>query len=436
LDRAAVTTVRVLRDGAAWFELAASPALGRAERGPWSVRWSGGREDARGDALGQVFQAFDGLVVSRPLQIEGLVQAPNGPGSFSILLEDDAGTVLRRLDWTGATAASGGFLGTLDVVPDLIEHISPASFLDPRLLPVDPARISKFQRVRFGDGGPQPEVYRQSGGDWQRVLPDPAPVDAAAMGALLAALTSAQAQSVHLPDAPDGPQGQPALSLAVRIGGSDGLAIDEEPDLRDTLTRDWGLDVFVSAQAESDPDGSGPGWWARPMDRTRLVRLQPAVVEALFAPVLRLPVLPVVPSSVLRIELAGGERPFALRGDREGTWFLERNGERSPADGTEVRRFLRQLAAVEAERREEGAAPVAGDEVVHQTNVVVPDHAGRERRLTVRIGAADSAGLVAVTVAEQVSGEAERLGPRLILSAEAAQALVAPDRRFIVVGGP
>jgi hypothetical protein len=56
--------------------------------------------------------------------------------------------------------------------------------------------------------------------------------------------------------------------------------------------------------------------------------------------------------------------------------------------------------------------------------------------LTVRIGAADSAGLVAVTVADQVSGEAERLGPRLILSAEAAQALVAPDRRFIVVGGP
>ncbi len=385
-----IEEVVVRRGAETWFRL---ERRGNEDvkdgRSMWDLIWPGGRITAIPDGAQRLEEAFRQVTVD---DVKRRVDAT--PLAADALTIDLVGQLERapiRLELGGGDAASVLHRGRVAKLPPLVAAISPDAFLDPTPIARAPARLDKLQRVwREGETVVRGEIFARTASGWAQTHPGELPVDQVAVESLARTLCAARADRAHLADDADRALiDQATFEIACRFApraegrASDAAALDETAALETSL-----------AFARVD------GAW-RAVDPEGALRYDFAddVVSALMRPLAARTVWPLTPNPVWRVSVTRADGAYALVRVSEAGWRIEAaNEEPVAADGLEVMRWLRALAALTAERVEREAVALANDERVGVVSCFQPGYERGDERLSLAIGHADAGGMIPVSV--------------------------------------
>lgn len=428
-DPAAALTVtsrlEVTLAGERWFTCERRQEVYLPGETDWELAWSGGRETADEGAIATVLRTLCALDVERALP--GPDPAPPSPLARRYRVLGQEGSV-SELVVDGERAWTPWHHGRLSE-PTRLALLQPADLLDLRLVASPPERVVKLQR-RADEPALREVLARGDDGAWTRTHPQRAPVDAVAVARLARALTTARALGARLlGDEDRAALAKPALELDLRLAPrSAGAPSIEIADERDTVPLDVGFAFYRDAAG---------AWRAIDKDGGVSYAVEESLVELARAPLEADVALPVLPGSVVRIEIAARGTRFALQRGAAGGWTLHSETPSAPpaaAEPTEVLRWLRTLSGLRARARTPDASPLLPVQAFAAITVVQPAAGGGEERLT-------------LALAEPVGGEAEasvdstRAGTplprgRFRIDAGEALALAAAAERFASAPAP
>ncbi|TVR45915.1 MAG: hypothetical protein EA402_03630 [Planctomycetota bacterium] len=424
-----IARAEIWRDGAWWFAIDSEESPTQMDEFNYSIRWEGGRESipvrsvwALQQALGEILIEGVSSVANQSLS-QWQASHGQGQGLFHLRIWDSRDRLLGELHWAGDQARSASHKGRVKSWPSLFAELTPAAFLDPKLLPnIDPERILKFQRVRYdADGQPAAEVFAQSGGSWRQLLPADGNPVSASLQRVLSDVLASEARRVHLIDES---LPNPEASIALRIGGILGDAMfdgRQELDLEDTMDRDWGLNLYRHDESV---------WMGHLVEAGLLYEIPDEIVSAWFLPVDAPPLIPVLANLILAIDIEGVEEPYRLRRTSDGLWRLRRADDEIDADPAEVRRLLQELASLVAIDPNPGAAVLSAAETEARISISIPGEYETTDRIIVAIGEQRESQRV-VSVHRQ--GSQTRAWGRMQADAVGLEAILAPARRYVPV---
>lgn len=336
--------VTISRGGSELLRLERRGEPGDSGAKPWTVVWPGGAEPADELAGERILDALKALVVRNPVR----TLEPIGPDVLTIEIRPEGGAPLRTLI-AGTTLWSGGWAGTADILPEPLNALVPATFLDPRPCPLDPLRAVKLQRRWRQEPGRDEVAARAGGGSWTRTFPAGAvPLDPPAVQRVVRALCRLKARHVRMTTPADRLLPHDA-ELAIRFAPKEArrTGAEDEVELIDTVPQEHGWTMTRS----------GLGWTMLDINGGLAFTIDAADAEVLLADTASDRLYPVAAGLVTAIEV-GGSEPFRLERSGE-TWQLTRTGKpAATADALAVRRLLRALAALRASAT---TAPPAGD---------------------------------------------------------------------------
>jgi hypothetical protein len=216
--------------------------------------------------------------------------------------------------------------------------------------------------------------------------------------------------------------GQPEFELDVRFAPVASRRSNDQERLDDTDDSELGLAFAREGDGWRVVDKEGAVSWLVDTDQ----------VEQLRAPFDNGQVLPVAPSLVRRIEIiTAGRRLYLIA--VEGGWRLRaagvdgRLGDVRVADAVQVRRYLRTLTALAAQRRDVAAGPLQPDESLGSVSLILPGRGDEDEALVLGV-ARPVAGQVALTV----DGPAVRVPRgRAYVAADAAAGLLPAVEQFV-----
>ncbi|MFT3766300.1 MAG: hypothetical protein QM820_12435 [Minicystis sp.] len=414
--------VLVERGGKPWFSLESTTGKDMDDfSSRWDVVWDGGREFCDPQMPQRLADAFNDLTVRDPRLRLALEEDWPGAVRITLLGKTVHGSTILELD--GARARSATHVGSVVRVADLLSHIAPDRFLDTMLAGRSPERVMKIQR-RFLDRQPAVEevLLHDSRGGWSRSWPRKEPVDGVAAQRIARVIATSRALSARLATAEDRAIATaPAFEIAVRFGPKPEGKANDSTELEDTTTNDLGL-AMVRA-------GDGR-WRALAIGTGTAYELDDDLVEQLRQDVANPLVLPLVPALVRRAQLGAGGAGFGLVRAGEG-WQVAEGERTTPANPVEVRRLLRDLAALTAKRRGPGGA-LAPNEMALTVSLELPGFDRDTERLLLQIGKPGAAGAAADEVA--LYAESTRPGAmeagRAFTSAASVAGFAADPARF------
>jgi hypothetical protein len=374
--------VMVERAGKAWFALASTTAKDLDDfASRWDVIWDGGREYAAPEAAQRLVEALDDLAV-RDVRAR-LAFEPDWPDAVRITLLGKAVHGASVLELHGDQARSETHVGTVVRMDDLLAHLAPDRFLDTMIAGRSPERVMKIQR-RFLDRQPAVEevLVHDARGGWSRTWPRSEPVDAVAVQRIARVIATGRALSARLAGDADRAAGAaPEFEIAVRFGPKPAGKANDFTELEDTTTNDLGLAM----------SRAGPGRWRALLIGTGTAYdLDDDLVEQLRQDVADPLVLPLVPALVRSVQVGAGTTVVALARSGEA-WRLQEGAGTVPANAVEVRRLLRDLAALTASRRGQGGALAPAD-IALAVSLDLPGFDRESERFLLQIGRPGAAG--------------------------------------------
>lgn len=383
----------------------------------WDVVWPGGREVADAGAAARIALAADELRSN-----DARPRGAEAPPADAIVIDFVFQVTRNRIPLViaGDEVWSPTHRGRVKLPEDLA-LLTPERQLDLRLASRDPRRAIKLQRVVAGRG--EVVVADAPGAAWRRTFPAEVrgqAVDALAVERVVRILCAARARSARAVGATDRlVLEKPEFELDLRFAPVASRRSNDQARLDDSDDSELGL-AFAR---------EGDGWRAVDKEGTVSWLVDAELVEQLRAPFDEGQVLPVAPSLVQRIEVVAPGRRLYLFAGTDG-WSLRatgadgRLGAARPADPVQVRRYLRTLTGLMAERRDGAAGPLQPDESAGSVSLILPGRGEDEEQLVLGI-AKPVAGQVALTV----DGTAVRVprGRAYVPIAAAADLLPAPD---------
>jgi hypothetical protein len=401
-------------------------------RSQWDVVWPGGREPAGSEAAGAIAMALDNLEVRAPRRRQAGEEPPADAQRLRFTFQVDRRTI--EIAFAGDQVYSATHVGTVVAMPPLLADLTPDRMLDNALTLRGAERVVKIQRQwhRGPQAGRSEVVAVPSGtgdadGEWRQTWPADAAgaaVSAPAVDRLARALCTARSRAVRLATAADrAALAAPEFELDLRFAQAQVRLSNDHTRLADTTDQDLGF-AFVR---------EGDAWRAIDKEGGVSHLVDADLVELLQAPLGDDLVLPLVPSLVGRLEINGPQGRFRVeaRGDRWQLQDLDAGGRPvgavQPADAVEVRRYLRLLAGLRAQRREPDAGPFAATQLAGSVLCVLPGADRGDARVVLSIG--QPIGDLVPLIVESGSGmRGLPRGRALLPSAQAADLLPPPTR--------
>ena len=340
MGRDRIEAVRAVRDGRPLLSLVRGDELAGHRSGHrWEVVWSGGREPAAPEAMGQLIDVIDTLQIREPvLDPLGTTMATG----LVVTIETEGGGKLTIAQSDDGTLRAGKHRGVAVDAQRLPAAITPAALLDRRLAIRNPQRIVKIQRRQPALNRAE-VLARRDGGLWTRTWPAPAAAaDNAAVDHLVRVIAASTARSVDLVQTAEQRArvkailAAPEAELAVRYAPADmGQAANDETDLDETASQDWGLALVRTTD----------GWLGTDADGALLYALEADTVEALLAPAEGGRLFPIVPAVVTALDVVPAQgQPWRI--ERASTGWKVVNGGTGTVSDVAVRRLLRDLTAL------------------------------------------------------------------------------------------
>ncbi len=388
----------------------------------WDVVWDGGRETAADDAAAKLAQACDRLLVER-VAPRGDAPEPADAIVFEFVfhVRSDRLRVVLVPRTDGWEAWSGTHRGRALDPPRLLTDPQAEDCLDTALSHRPAFRVAKVQRqVGDGQGGSEVFVSEQGQGAWRRTFPaDQAglPVNQLAVDRLVRSLCTARGRSVRLLRLEDRAIiERPAFAIAMRFVPVVARRSEDGVRLGDTLDQDWQVSFGKGADGWRAVDRDGGVSWL----------MEDELIDLLRQPLDDTLVFPIVASLVRRVDIVGSQGRFRIEEDG-GQWRLtvfdaDGGSNVTPADAVEVRRYLRTLSGLRAQRRG-GKGPIPADQVTGSVVCTLPDVGDEKAQAALTLGRAID-GLV--PVAAITSREDQHLGNDLMLVAPADMAALLP----------
>lgn len=401
-------------------------------RSQWDVVWPGGREAASETAAAMIAMALDEVAVRDPNRRQAGDLPPATARRLTFVFKIDQRTLEVAID--GERIWSPTHVATAIMLPDLLRRLVPDDMLDQALTLRGAERVVKIQRQwhQGAEAGRSEVVAVAAGtgtveGSWRRTWPKDAGggISALAVDRLARAFCSARSLSVRLPTAADRAViAAPTFELDIRFAQAQVRLSNDHSRLGDTTDQDLG---FAFA-----PEG----------DRWRAVEKESGIshlVDAELLDLLQAPltddlVLPLVPSQVTRIEIAGISGRFAviLRGEVWLVQTLDSTGrpvqDPQPAEVVEVRRFLRLINGLRAIRSDPTASAFAADQLSGSVVFVYPGTGDASVRMTLNLGHVQGGELPVVV---DGAGARSLVGGRQFLGADLLPALLPPVKQFL-----
>ncbi|MBA3685133.1 MAG: hypothetical protein H0W72_07825 [Planctomycetes bacterium] len=381
----------VWRAGVEWFRLESRTRELDDQTSTWDIVWSGGREVAEMGAADRLIAAINELAVAG-LRMCTPFEEP-WPGALAIELRGP-GMPRTVLELAPGMARSATQVGRIVRLPPLLADLAPDRFLDTLIVgkPVD--RIAKLQRQIHDQDPVIREAYvRSASGTWERTFPAPASADQQSLQRLARAIAQARGLDVRFAGPADRAiLDRPAIEVDLRFSAKGEGKAHDMAAVEDTVAQDWGLAI-----------GRVDGLW-RAVDKDGVVawRVDDEFVELMREALADRLVLPLVPSQVKRLRVAAvGAEAYELA-PVAGRWRI---GAASSADDVEVRRLLRRLANLQANRQVPGTALAVVDRA-GSLFIDLPSIDAPYERLTLHIGKPGAAGAAADEVA--LSAESSR----------------------------
>jgi hypothetical protein len=330
------------------------------------------------------------------------------------------------LQMRGREVRNATHAGVATRMGDLLEQLSPDRFLDTMIAGRSPERVLKIQR-RFTDRQPAVEevLVRDSRGGWSRTWPHNEPVDPVSVQRIARVISTSRAVNARLANADDRAIATaPIFEIAVRYGPKPSGKANDFTELEDTTTNDLGLSIGKDATGH---------WRALAIGTGTAYELDDDLVEQLRQDVANPLVLPLVPALVRRAQLLSGTAGIVVSRSAE-QWRIAVAGQTTAANAVEVRRLLRDLAALTAHRRGPGGA-LAAQDVALTVSLDLPGFDRESENMVLQIGKPGAAGAAADEVA--LFAESTRPGAlatgRAFTSAASVAGFAADAARFRVV---
>ena len=379
----------VERAGKPWFSLESSSGKDLDDfASKWDVVWDGGREFASPQSPFLLLDALNDLAVS-DVRVR-LALEEDWPDAVRITLLGKSMHGAHVIEMRGTSVRSASHVGRVVRRADLLERLAPDRFLDTMIAGRSPERVLKIQR-RFLDREPATAevLSRDSRGGWVRTWPAGEPVDTVSVERIARVFATGRATSVRMADESDRAiVSAPDFEIAVRFGPKPSGKANDYTELEDTTTNDLGLAMRRDGEGRWRALQLGTGI-AYDLDDEFVTQLRQGVSDPL--------VLPLIPALVRRVQLASGEESIVLSRVGEDWRMLE--GERDTlAAAVEVRRLLRDLAALVARRRGPGGALAPG-ELSATISIEIPGFDREVERLVLQIGKPGMAGAAGDEVA-------------------------------------
>lgn len=392
----------------------------------WDVVWPGGREVADASAASRIAAAVDELV-STDARARGAETPPADATVISFVFQVTRQRISLAI--VGDEVWSATHHGKVAKLPEALAMLTAERQLDLRLASRDPRRAIKLQRVSEGRG--EVVVADAPGSAWRRTFPADVrgqTVDALAVERVVRTLCAARARSARAVGGPDRlVLGHPEFELDLRFAPVASRRSNDQARLDDSDDSELGL-AFAR---------EGDGWRVVDKEGTVSWLVEADLVEQLRAPFDDGQALPVAPSLVRRIEITVAGRRLFLIAVADG-WMLRdtgsdgRLGPVQPADAVQVRRYLRTLTTLAAQRRELTAGPLQPDESAGLVALIQPGRGDDEEVLVLGI-AKPVAGQVALTV----DGPAVRVPRgRAYVGTDAAAGLLPKAGDFVPAASP
>lgn len=414
----------VEKNGKPWFRLVSTTAKDMDDfSSRWDVVWDGGREFADPSAAQRLIAQLNDLTVHDVHMTLALEEDWKECVSLMLIGKGIHGSVFLQM--RGREVRNATHTGVVTRMGDLLEHLSPDQFLDTMIAGRSPERVMKIQR-RFTDRQPAVEevLVRDSRGGWSRTWPRSEPVDPVAVQRVARVIATSRALNARLATPEDRAiANAPTFEIAVRFGPKPTGKANDFTELEDTTTNDLGLSI------RKDADGH---WRALAIGTGTAYELDDDVVEQLRQDVANPVVLPLVPALVRRVQLSNGVTTIGLARSGE-QWLLAVGDKAVAANAVEVRRLLRDLAALTARRRSAGGA-LAIQDIALTISLELPGFDRESERLLLQIGKPGAAGAAADEVA--LFAESTRPGSlemgRAFTGAAQIAGFVADAARFTV----
>jgi hypothetical protein len=402
-------------------------------RSQWDVVWTGGREPASAEAAPLLAFTLDKLYVDDPKPRSRNDEIPGSALTITFVFQQNRHTMVIAL--ADGFVYSPTHVGKVVEMPDLLSDLTADRMLDPALTFRGAERVVKIQRQWFS--GPQSgraEVFAvQAGageekGVWMQSWPKEEKghaVSIVAIDQVARALCTAKGHDVRLNDAADrAGLAAPDFEMDVRFAPASVRLSNDHSRLVDTNDQDVGF-------AFKRIDGK---WRAIDKDGGVSYGVSDELLELIQAPLIENLVLPLIPSLVTRLDIYQQQERFRLSQTDQG-WqlqLLQANGTNATdsenADVIAVRRHLRLLANLRAERSDPQAGPFTPAELVGSVVCVFPGAEQGETRVTLSVGPTVD-GLTAVVV-EGGAGMRGLPRGRVYVLADMMQQILVTAKRF------
>ncbi len=401
--RQPLTEVQVALAGVQRFRLEKHGLRDIAEgRSQWDVVWPGGREPASAEAAPLLAFMFDKLYVDDPQPRTLNDEIPASALTITFVFQQDRRNMTVAL--VNGFVYSPTHSGKVVEMPALLKDLTADRMLDPALTFRGAERVVKIQRQwhRGAQAGRAEAFAVQAGvgeekGVWMQTWPKEEKghaVSIVAIDQMARALCTAQGNDVRLYSTADrAGLAAPEFEMDVRFAPAPVRLSNDHSRLVDTNDQDVG---FAFARV----DGT---WRAIDKDGGVSYGVSDELLELLQAPLVENLVLPLIPSLVTRLDIYHAQDRIRLAQNDQG-WQMQllasngtKLGDEVAADAIAVRRHLRLLASLRAEKTDPQAGPFTPNELVGSVVCVFPGAEKGDTRVTLSVGPTVD-GLTAVVV--------------------------------------
>ena len=401
--RQPLTEVQVAVAGVQRFRLEKHGLRDVAEgRSQWDVVWPGGREPASAEAAPLLAFMLDKLYVDDPKPRTLNDEIPASALTITFVFQQDRRNMTIAL--ANGFVYSPTHVGKVVEMPPLLNDLTADRMLDPALTFRGAERVVKIQRQwHRGAQAGRAEVFAvQAGageekGVWMQSWPKDEKghaVSIVAIDQMARALCTAQGKDVRLYSAADrAGLAAPEFEMDVRFAPAPVRLSNDHSRLVDTNDQDVG---FAFARVDGN-------WRAIDKDGGVSYGVSDELLELLQAPLVDNLVLPLIPSLVTRLDIYHAQDRIRLAQNDQG-WQMQllasngsKQGDEETADAIAVRRHLRLLAGLRAEKTDPQAGPFAPNEFVGSVVCVFPGAEKGDTRVTLSVGPTVD-GLTAVVV--------------------------------------